>query len=68
MLTLLDHGSRTNERDKYMMLYNLSGESAHELHCFEVGHIPRRGVRKHEISSPGQLHSKHRIHVDLLGS
>jgi hypothetical protein len=34
---LLDHCSRANERDQ-SMLYNLSGEFAHKLHYFEVGH------------------------------
>jgi hypothetical protein len=67
MLVLLDHGSRTNERDP-SILYNLSREFAHELHFFEVYHLPRRGIMKHEISSPGQWHYKHMIHVGTLGS
>jgi hypothetical protein len=67
MLVLLDHASRKNERDP-SILYNLSREFAHELHYFEVGHRPRRDIRKHEIASPGQWHSKHRIHVGPLGS
>jgi hypothetical protein len=50
------------------MLYNLSRESSHELLYFEVGHRPRRDIREHEISSPGQWQSKDRIHVGLLGS
>jgi hypothetical protein len=37
MLVILDHGSKTNERDP-SILYNLSREFAHELHYFEVGH------------------------------
>jgi hypothetical protein len=41
MLVLLDHCSRTNERDPYIS-YNLSGEFAHKLHYFKFGHLPRR--------------------------
>jgi hypothetical protein len=36
MLVLLDHGSRTDERDPYI-LYKLSGQFAHKLHYFRVG-------------------------------
>jgi hypothetical protein len=50
------------------ILYNLLSEFAHKLYYFEVGHLPRRGIRKHQISSPGQWHSNHRILVDPLGS
>jgi hypothetical protein len=45
MLVLLDHCSRTNERDA-SIFYNLSGDFAHELHYFEVGHLPRRPLGK----------------------
>jgi hypothetical protein len=67
MLVLLDHGPRTNERDP-SILYNLSRDFAHELHYFEVGHRPRRDIRKHEIASPGKWNSKQRIHVGPLES
>jgi hypothetical protein len=63
---LLDRGSRTTGGDSFIF-YKLSGEFAHKLHYFEVGRLPRSGIRKHEISSPGQWHSKHRIHVGPLG-
>jgi hypothetical protein len=43
MSDLLDHVSRTNERDP-SIFYNLSGEFAHKLHYFKVGHLPRRGI------------------------
>jgi hypothetical protein len=52
MLVLLDHGSRTNERDP-SIFYNFSREFPHELHYFEVGHRPRREIREHKIASPG---------------
>jgi hypothetical protein len=45
MSVLLDHESRKNERDP-SIFYNLSGEFAHKLHYFKVGHLPRRGIRK----------------------
>jgi hypothetical protein len=64
---LFDHGSRTNETDP-SIFKSLSKEFAHKLHFFEVGHLPRRGIRKHEIASPGQLHSKNRINVSPIGS
>jgi hypothetical protein len=67
MLVLLGHVSRKNESDP-SILYNLSREFAHELHYFEVDHLPRRDIRKHEIASPGQWHFKHRIRVGYLGS
>jgi hypothetical protein len=38
MLVLLDHCSRKNEKDP-SILNNLSGEFAHKLHYFEVGHL-----------------------------
>jgi hypothetical protein len=41
MSVLLDHGSRTNERD-LNILNNLSGEFAHKLHYFEVGITQKR--------------------------
>jgi hypothetical protein len=41
-LVLLDHVSRTDERDQYI-LYKLSGRFAHKLHFFKVGHLPRIG-------------------------
>jgi hypothetical protein len=64
---LFDHGSRINEMDA-SIFYNLYGEFAHDLHYFKVGHRPRRDIRKHEIASPGQLHSKNRINVSPTGS
>jgi hypothetical protein len=67
MLVLLYHGSRKTSGDPYIF-YKLSGEFAHRLHYFEVGHLSRRGIRKHEISSPGQWHSKKSIHVGRIGS
>jgi hypothetical protein len=67
MLVLLDNGSRTNERDP-SIYNNLSGEFAHRLHYFEVGHLPGSGIRKHEISSSGQWHSKNSIYTGPLGS
>jgi hypothetical protein len=63
----LDHGSRTNKSES-STFNNLATVFAHELHYFEVGHLPIRGVRKHEIASPGQWNSKDRIHVDPHGS
>jgi hypothetical protein len=66
MLVLLDHGSSKNERDS-STLNDLAREFAHKLNYSEVGHLPRKGVRKHEIASPGQWHSKHRIHIGPLG-
>jgi hypothetical protein len=67
LLVLLVHGSRSNER--YPSIFNkFSREFAYELQYFEVGHLPRRGVWRHEIASPGQWYSKHRIHVGHLGS
>jgi hypothetical protein len=50
MLVLLDHGSMTNERDQ-SSFYNLSIEFAHKIQYFDVGHLPRRGFRKHKIES-----------------
>jgi hypothetical protein len=44
-LVLLNRGSRTVERDLYI-LYKLSGQFAHKLHYFQVGHLPRSGIRK----------------------
>jgi hypothetical protein len=35
-LVLLEHGSRTDERDP-SILYKLSGKFAHKLHYFKVG-------------------------------
>jgi hypothetical protein len=67
MLVVLDHESRKNKRDP-SILYNLSREFAHDLRYFEVAHQPIRDIRKHEIASPGQWNSKHRIHVGPLGS
>jgi hypothetical protein len=67
MLVFLDHGSRTNERDR-TIFYNLSREFAHELHYFEVGHLPRRGVIRNERASTKNWHSKHMIHIGSLGS
>jgi hypothetical protein len=63
----LDHGSRTNERYP-SAFYNLSSEIAFELYYFEIGQLPRQDIRKHEISSPGQWHSKHNINMGTLGS
>jgi hypothetical protein len=45
MSVLLDHFSRTNVRDS-SFFYNISGEFAHKLHYFKVGHIPRRLLGK----------------------
>jgi hypothetical protein len=68
MSVLLNHGSRTtNERDP-SIFYNLYIEFGHKLHYFRVGHLPRRGIRKHEVSSPEPWHSMHKIHVSPLGS
>jgi hypothetical protein len=67
MLGLLDNGSRTNQRYE-SIFYNLSREIAHKLHYFKVGHLPRRYIRKQEVSSPGHLHSKNRINVSPPGS
>jgi hypothetical protein len=67
MSVLLDHGSRTNERDP-SIFYNICGEFAHKLHYFEVGHLPRRCIRKQQVSSPGQWNSKQKLHVSTLGS
>jgi hypothetical protein len=45
MSVLLDHGSRTHVRDS-SIFNNISGEFDHKLHCFKVGHLPRRPLRK----------------------
>jgi hypothetical protein len=47
MSALLDHSSRTNRRDP-SIFNNLTGEFAHKLHYFKVGHQPRSSIRKHE--------------------
>jgi hypothetical protein len=52
----------TNERDP-SMFYNISGDFAHTLQYFKAGHLPRRDIRKQEVSSPGKWHPKHKIHV-----
>jgi hypothetical protein len=67
MSVLFDHGSRTNERDPYIF-YKLSREFGHKLHYFRVGHLPRRGIRKHKVSSPGPWHSSHKIYVSPIGT
>jgi hypothetical protein len=67
MSVLLDNGSRTNERDP-SIFYNHSRDFVHKLHYFRVGHLPRRGIRNHEVSSPGPWHSEHKIHVSPFGS
>jgi hypothetical protein len=56
MLVLLVHGSRKNETDPSIS-YSLSKAFANKLHYFKAGHLPRRDIRKHEISSPGQWHN-----------
>jgi hypothetical protein len=67
MPVLLNHGSITNERDP-SIFHNLSGEFAHKLHYFKVGYISRRDIRKQYVSSHGQWHYKHLIHVSPIGS
>jgi hypothetical protein len=67
MSVLLDHGSRTNKRDP-SIFYNISREFGHKLHYFRVGHLPRRGIRNHKVSSPRPWHSSHKIHVSPIGS
>jgi hypothetical protein len=67
MSVLSDHGSRTNERDP-SIFHKLSRELAHKLHYFRVGHLPKGGIRKHMVSSPGQWHYKLKIHVSSLES
>jgi hypothetical protein len=37
----------------FIYFYNLSQAFAHKLHYFKVGHLPRRGIGNHEVSSPG---------------
>jgi hypothetical protein len=66
MSDLLDHGSSTNERNP-SIVYSLYGVFAHKLHYFKVGHLPRRCIRNHRISSPTQGLSKHNIHASPLG-
>jgi hypothetical protein len=67
MSVLSDHGSKTNEKDP-SIFHKLSGELANKLHYFRVGHLPRKGIRKHEVPSPGQWHYKLKIHVSPLES
>jgi hypothetical protein len=54
MLILLYHGSRTSERDPYMY-NNISGEFAHKLHYFEVGHLGRSRTRDQAKQGPGRM-------------
>jgi hypothetical protein len=65
MSDLLDHGSRTNERDPSIFIIFL--ESLPMNHTTLKYGLPRRGIRNDKISSPGAWHSKHKIHVSPLG-
>jgi hypothetical protein len=68
MSVLLNHRSRTTHERNPSIFYNNSREFSHKLHYFRVGHLPRRGNRKHKVSSPGPWHSKPNIHVSPIGS
>jgi hypothetical protein len=52
MLLFLDHGSRTNESDPSIFIIFPAISPIN--YTIEVGHLPRRGIRKQEISSPEQ--------------
>jgi hypothetical protein len=50
-LFLLDHGSMVNERDTSIFL-NLAGSLPMNYTTSRLG-LPRRGINKYRISSPG---------------
>jgi hypothetical protein len=66
MSVLLDHGSGTNERDTSIFI--IFRESLPINYTTSKYGLPGRGIRNHKILSLRPWHSKHKIHVNTLGS
>ena len=63
----MNHGSMTNDKHSSPFI-NFWDVLSIIYTALKMGQLPRSGMDKHRISTPGQRHSKHTMHVASLES